>query len=293
MADAKDGTEDIFEQELTLLLLYLASWTEGKDLAPRAWKNHRFEIINALTAKGYLFDSKGRKSVNLTAEGVAVAKELAEKYRRPGPPAMPGGKSVLRESGRAAGSARKVYQFKITLEDAAPAIWRLVRVESDITLRQLSCIIQAAMGWAGGHLHLFLIGGAQYGIPDEDSEGLKDDSQTVLGRLPVNNLKKFIYEYDMGDGWRHKVELDAVMPAEPGKTYPLCLAGARACPPEDCGGIPGYEEFLEAIKDKKHPRHKELLDWIGGHYDPEHFDLEEANSALAHIDYDAAREELL
>lgn len=188
---------------------------------------------------------------------------------------------------------KQVYQFKITLEDAAPAIWRRVQVDNDITLRQLSCIIQAAMGWAGGHLHLFLIGGAEYSVLDEDSEGIKDDSKAVLGKLPAKDLKKFLYEYDMGDGWRHLVELEAALPAEPGKACPLCLAGARACPPEDCGGIPGYEEFLEAIKDKKHPRHKELLEWIGGHYDPEHFDLEETNSTLAHIDYDSALEELL
>jgi len=79
-----DISEDLFEQELSLLLLYLASWTEGKSLVPRAWKNHRFEILRALTGKGFLFDSKGAKSVHLTAEGVAAAKKLEEKYRRRG-----------------------------------------------------------------------------------------------------------------------------------------------------------------------------------------------------------------
>lgn len=77
-----DMSEDVFEQELTLLLLYLASWTEGKGGAPRAWKNHRFELMRALTSKGYLFDSKGAKSVHLTAEGVAAAKVLEKKYRK-------------------------------------------------------------------------------------------------------------------------------------------------------------------------------------------------------------------
>ncbi len=188
-------------------------------------------------------------------------------------------------------ASKKVYQFKITLEEITPAIWRRVQVESDITLRQLSFIIQTAMGWAGGHLHLFYIGAAQYSAPHEDSEGVKDDSKTALAKLPAKALKKFSYEYDMGDGWRHVIELEATLPAEPGKTYPLCLAGARACPPEDCGGIPGYEDFLAAIKDKKHPEHKEKLDWIGGDFDPELFDLEETNSGLMHIDYDAACED--
>jgi len=188
---------------------------------------------------------------------------------------------------------KQVYQFKITLKDVEPAIWRRVQVESDITLRQLSCILQASMGWFGGHLHLFRLGGAEYSPPDEDSEGITDDSKTVLGKLPAKDLKEFTYEYDMGDGWEHLLELEATLPPEPGKTYPFCLAGARACPPEDCGGVYGYEDFLKAIKDKKHPEHKEKLDWIGGHFDPEFFSLEETNSALTNIDYEMSSEDLL
>lgn len=186
---------------------------------------------------------------------------------------------------------KQVYQFKITLEDIKPAIWRRVQVDSDITLRQLSFIIQTAMGWVGGHLHLFYVGAGQYGPPDEDSEGLNDDSLAALSKLPAAKLKKFVYEYDMGDGWRHTLKLEAVLPAEPGKIYPLCLAGERACPPEDCGGVYGYEDFLKAIKDKKHPEHKEKLDWIGGSFDPELFDLEETNAALVDIDYNPVYED--
>src|SRR3989338_6218982 len=95
----------------------------------------------------------------------------------------------------------------------------------------------------------------------------------------------------MGDGWKHSVVLEAPLPAEAGKTYPLCLAGARACPPDDCGGPYGYEDFLKAIGDKKHPQHKEMLDWIGGDFDPELFDLEETNAVLAETDYDLANED--
>lgn len=188
---------------------------------------------------------------------------------------------------------KQVYQFKITLKDIKPTIWRRIQVESDITLRQLSCVIQAAMGWMGGHLHMFIIGGAEYSAPNEDCEGIKDDSKAVLGKLLARGPKQFIYEYDMGDGWKHSIVLEAALPVEAGKTYPLCLAGARACPPEDCGGTYGYEDFLKAIGDKKHPQHKELLEWIGGDFDPELFDLEETNALLAEIDYDAAEEELL
>lgn len=183
-------------------------------------------------------------------------------------------------------SKKQVYQFKITLNGIKPPIWRRVQVESDITLSQLSCIIQAAMGWIGGHLHMFIIGGEEYSAPNEDWEGIKDDSKALLGKLLARGQKQFTYEYDMGDGWKHSIVLEATLPVEAGKTYPVCLAGARACPPEDCGGIYGYEEFLEAIADKKHSRHKELLDWIGGDFDPELFDLEETNAILAEIDYD-------
>ena len=186
---------------------------------------------------------------------------------------------------------KRVYQFKITLKDVKPTVWRRVQVESHFTLRQFSRVIQAAMGWAGGHLHLFNIGGEQYSVPNEDWEDVQDDSALVLGKVPAAALNKFIYEYDMGDGWRHLLELEAVGPAEPGKTYPACLAGARACPPEDCGGPYGYQDFLAAIKDKNHPEHKEKLDWIGGHFDPEFFSLEEINTGLSDIDYDAGEEE--
>ena len=188
---------------------------------------------------------------------------------------------------------KQVCQFKITLKDIKPAIWRRVQVESDITLRQLSCIIQAAMGWGGGHLYMFIIGGAEYSAPHEDSVGIKDDSKAVLGKLLAKGPKQFTYEYDMGDGWKHSIVLEATLPAEAGKTYPLCLAGARACPPEDCGGTYGYEDFLKAIGDKKHPQHKEMLDWIGGDFEPELFDLEETNAVLAEIDYDLASEDLI
>ncbi|MDO8804489.1 MAG: plasmid pRiA4b ORF-3 family protein [Elusimicrobiota bacterium] len=97
----------------------------------------------------------------------------------------------------------------------------------------------------------------------------------------------------MGDGWKHSVVLEATLPAEAGKTCPLCLAGSRSCPPEDCGGPYGYEDFLKAIGDKKHPQHKEMLEWIGGDFDPELFDQEETNAVLAEIDYDLASEDLL
>lgn len=93
----------------------------------------------------------------------------------------------------------------------------------------------------------------------------------------------FAYEYDFGDSWQHRIEVEKVLPPEPGVRYPRCLAGKRACPPEDVGGIFGYEEFLQAIRSPKHPEHEAMLEWAGGAFDPEAFDLQGVNEQLAHL----------
>ena len=91
---------------------------------------------------------------------------------------------------------------------------------------------------------------------------------------------RFTYDYDFGDGWEHVLEVEKVLLPQKGVRYPVCLDGARACPPEDVGGMGGYEEFLKAIRDPNHPEHEEYLDWIGGNFDPEQFDLDEVNDIL-------------
>jgi len=94
---------------------------------------------------------------------------------------------------------------------------------------------------------------------------------------------KFIYEYDFGDGWEHELLVEKILPPTAGQRYPICLKGKRACPPEDVGGIWGYADFLEAIQDPNNPDHEDLLEWIGGSFDPEAFDLEEINRRLQKI----------
>jgi hypothetical protein len=171
----------------------------------------------------------------------------------------------------------QVYQFKVTLLDARPPIWRRIQVK-DCTLDGLHEHIQTAMGWTNSHLHHFRIGGTPYGDPmlmGENFEefGYEDSTATILGEvLPRGGQRfRFEYEYDFGDSWRHEVMFEGRLRADPGRKYPLCLEGARACPPEDVGGVWGYADFLEAIADPEHENYEDMRGWIGGAFDPDAF----------------------
>ena len=139
--------------------------------------------------------------------------------------------------------------------------------------------IQTAMGWTNSHLNQFKIGEQLYGDPllmEENFEefGYQDSTMTTLSDIIPKNRKRFrfLYEYDFGDGWEHEVLFEGCPKIEAGRQYPLCLEGERACPPEDVGGIGGYEEFLETIGDPDHEEHEEMLRWAGGKFEPTGFD---------------------
>ena len=179
---------------------------------------------------------------------------------------------------------REVYQIKVTLKGSKPPIWRRMQVASDTTLVQLHRIVQRVMGWAGSHLYQFVIGNVAYGDPGMLGELDAKDGRTVTLETIVRREKdKFLYEYDFGDSWEHELLVETRLPLEEGKRYPICLAGKRACPPEDCGGIWGYASFLEAIRDPEHPEHDEMLEWVGSEFDPDAFDLDEINRELPRL----------
>ena len=145
------------------------------------------------------------------------------------------------------------------------------------------------MGWHGWHLYSFCIGNSLYGDGDgdvdfdEDDFGLMDciDSEkTMLSNVVYKNKQKFKYKYDFDDKWQHTILIEKILPFDDYQDYPVCIKGKRACPPEECGGIWGYKNFLEAISDKKHIEHEKLLEWAGGEFDPEEFDLDEINDFL-------------
>lgn len=173
--------------------------------------------------------------------------------------------------------SQQIYQFKITLKGITPPIWRRIQVPSNYTFWDLHSAIQDSMGWLDCHLHHFIIVNPKTG--KNQFIGIPDDEGTTLPGWKAKISSYFMtpkqaagYEYDFGDGWEHKVELEDILPADPTQTYPLCLKGKRACPPEDCGGIWGYEELLEIIKNPDHDEYKERMEWLGGEFDPERFE---------------------
>jgi len=173
--------------------------------------------------------------------------------------------------------------MKVTLRDSQPPIWRRILVRSDITLAKLHRILQCVMGWEDSHLHEFVIQGRRYGVSNEDHVGpceTKDERKYKLGDTVSAEGSQFAYNYDFGDYWQHVLVIEKVIPRQEDVRYPACLTGARACPPEDVGGIPGYENFLEAIAHSDHPEHVERLEWIGGEFTPEAFDLDAINRQL-------------
>jgi len=183
-------------------------------------------------------------------------------------------------------SIKSIYQFRIKLRDIEPPIWRRIQVPSNYSFWDLHVAIQDAMGWLDCHLHAFRIRLRHkrkrliIGIPDNDYP----DDETLPGwDIPIKEYfsepgDEALYEYDFGDSWLHTILLEGILIKEKGTRYPKCIAGERACPPEDCGSIPGYYHLLDVVKNPNHPDYQDMITWLGGDvtlthpYDPELFD---------------------
>jgi hypothetical protein len=179
-----------------------------------------------------------------------------------------------------------VVQFKVTLLGAKPSIWRRIQVK-DCTLDKLHEHIQTVMGWTNSHLHQFDIEGRCYGDPELLDDGFQDvecvdSKRTLLSQILPKNGKRFAikYEYDFGDGWEHEVLFEGIPSVDPKAKYPLCLEGERCCPPEDCGGVWGYADFLRQIGSNKRKQRAETLEWAEGWFDPEEFDATTATKSM-------------
>jgi len=182
--------------------------------------------------------------------------------------------------------SKRLYQFKITLLNIKPVIWRRIQIRNGSVDKLHECI-QTAMGWTNSHLHRFEIQGIVCGDPelicdDPDSFVGTNSLETMVSDIvPQSGARfQFSYEYDFGDRWRHEVVFEGCLPTDQGVRYPLCLEGERACPPEDVGGVDGYEEFLEVIADPSHPEHKAWMRWAGCDFDPTRFDAKAATKDM-------------
>lgn len=175
-----------------------------------------------------------------------------------------------------------IFQLKITLNDIDPPIWRRIQVPDSHTFWDLHVAIQDAMGWSDTHLHEFLVTDPASGVPVRIGVAESNHHPSSGGDVPVARYLRLerpraTYIYDFGDHWRHTILLESVLPRDQELKYPHCLAGERACPPEDCGGPPGYGDLLEAIGDPKHEEHEASIDRVDRGFDPEVFDIAKVN----------------
>ncbi|MEZ0229582.1 MAG: plasmid pRiA4b ORF-3 family protein [Planctomycetota bacterium] len=188
--------------------------------------------------------------------------------------------TVPRKSAQLTTTAAKILQLKVTLDETTPAVWRRVQVSSEMTLDQLALVIELAMGWDGDHMHQFEKDRAIYGVPDGYGDRTIDESEVTVGSLLPRKKSWLTYMYDFGDSWRHEVRVEETLDATPNVSYPQCVGGARACPPEDCGGIGGYFELLEEVEEGGGEDGDEEFDLD---FDPDAFDVAAVNKRLKRV----------
>lgn len=175
------------------------------------------------------------------------------------------------------------YQLRIELQHIEPLIWRRILVPDTVKLAKLDRIVQAAMGWTNSHLHEWQIEQRRYGIPDDDwgRSDVLDERKFTVGAVLGEQAGEFLYSYDFGDGWDHRITVEERLPIQEGRNdWAMCLAGENACPPEDVGGPPGYVDFLEALQNPQHEQHEDYWRWWGGPFDARAFSINAANMAI-------------
>jgi hypothetical protein len=177
-----------------------------------------------------------------------------------------------------------ILQIKITLTDVQPAVWRRVLVPASLPLRRLHETIQVVMGWLNQHFYEFRIGTQRLGLPEAEgghaSSAISNDKFVQLALFIERGIDRFDYIYD---NWQHQIAIENIRPGEPGVDYPVFVEGARHCPPEDCGGPSGFQEFLKAITNPTHPERSEVLDWYGDLYDPDDIEREIIDALMSRI----------
>ncbi|MCK4259151.1 MAG: plasmid pRiA4b ORF-3 family protein [Halanaerobiales bacterium] len=181
----------------------------------------------------------------------------------------------------------RVLQLKIQLKGIRPPVWRRILVKDDITFHQLHDYIQATMGWWDYHLYGFKFRGLIIGKPYEEhtmyDREFEDSRKVKLKDCNFELKEKFLYTYDFGDNWEHQITVENILQTEKGQVLPVCIKGKRSTPPEDVGGVFGYAYFLDVVSDPEHDDYEYFKEWSEGDFDPEVFDIDEANKALDKI----------
>ena len=176
-----------------------------------------------------------------------------------------------------------VLQMRVDLRGSKPPIWRRLQVPGDIALRELHTLLQVAFGWHSTHMYAFDTAYGQFGIPHPEL-GLRSDTKVTLEQVAAGPGTKLTYTYDFGDDWEHVVTVEGTVPRADASIYPRCIGGRRKAPPEDCGGIWGYQELLAILDNPAHEEHEDRLEWLGidrpDQHDPAHFDTDEVNDAF-------------
>ncbi|MFZ4547980.1 MAG: plasmid pRiA4b ORF-3 family protein [Bacteroidales bacterium] len=186
--------------------------------------------------------------------------------------------------------AKEIFQVKISLVGSKPNIWRNLLMPSDLLLPDFHKITQTAMGWTNSHLHQFVVGRAVYAEKMEGDDTWDEFEKIDYAEIKVSTVlkkekDKIKYEYDFGDGWEHDIVLEKILPDDGKIKVALCIKGKMNCPPEDCGGIWGYYDMLEILKQPKHEEYESYIEWLGEEYDPEEFDIVFVNELLQEEDY--------
>jgi hypothetical protein len=210
--------------------------------------------------------------------GVVVVDEADDTARLTGL----GGFAIRRLRGMAE-PGDPVLQVRITLRYVDnPPVWRQVLIPADYPLSRVHRVVQVAMGWEDCHMHAFRIGKTTYGPDPEDELGYADETKARLADV-ARVRTRIGYEYDFGDSWEHELVVEARTVAQAGQTYPVCIAGKGACPPEDCGGTYGFAELKEVLAGPDSEERDEMLEWVDEDFDPAHFDLAATNAAVAAV----------
>jgi len=193
-----------------------------------------------------------------------------------------------------------VCHLRVVLVGTDPPIWRQLQVPINANLGWLHAVLQVAMGWTNSHLHQFTVNGQLYSDTRHYSAEFEGDPEILeekgftLEQIVPHETDTFEYEYDLGDSWNHEITVENILSSDAaGAGKAICMDGKRACPPEDCGGVWGYESLLEILKNRKHPEHKSMKAWLGRPFDAEGFDVAKANTWLRKLKWPRVTESQL